>query len=86
MIEYKQRKLLHGFLKRWKTLEIRQIKNPSKKLSDVKLKGNRLYQKLTEEFGCHKCKKLTYIKLVIDKAIRCTLSDNLEEISGAYEI
>ena len=63
-------------------------KDPLKKqLGDVaKIKGNSFYGKMIEDFGRHKSTKFTREEMVVDKVLRSPLFDNLEEISGAYEI
>ena len=58
-----------------------------KQLDDVaKLKGNSFYGKTSESLGRHKRRKFTRKEMVVDKALRCPFSDNLEEIGGAYEV
>ena len=63
-------------------------KDPLKKqLGDVaKIKGNSFYGKMIEDLGRHKSTKFTREEMVVDKVLRSPLFDNLEEISGAYEI
>ena len=58
-----------------------------KQLGDVtKLKWNSFYGKIIEDLGRHKSTKFTGKNIVVDKALRSTFFENLEEIGGAYEI
>ena len=41
---------------------------------------------MIEDLGRHKSTKFTREKRVVDKALRSSFFDNLEEIGGAYEI
>ena len=60
-------------------------KDPLKKqLCDVaKLKGNSFYGKMIEDLGPHKSTKFTRKEMVVDKALRSSFFDNLEEIGRA---
>ena len=62
--------------------------DPLKKhLGDVaKLKGNSFFGKMVENLGYYKSTKFTRKEMVVDKALRSPLFDDLEEINGAYEI
>ena len=63
-------------------------KDPLKKQlgNVVNLKGNSFYGKMIEDLGGHKSTKFTLEERVVDKTLRSTFFDNLEEIGGAYEI
>ena len=52
----------------------------------VKLKGNSFYGKIIEDLGRHKSTKFTHKEMVVDRALRHSFLDNLEEIGRAYEI
>ena len=52
----------------------------------VKLKGNSFFGKIIEDLGRHKSTKFTRKEMVVDKALRSPLFDDLEETSGAYQI
>ena len=41
---------------------------------------------MIEDFGRHKSTKFTREEWVVDKALRSSFFDDLEEIGGAYEI
>ena len=62
-------------------------KDPLKKqLGDVaKLKGNSFYGKMIEDLGRHNSTRFTHKEMVVNKALRSPIFDNLEEIGGAYE-
>ena len=63
-------------------------KDPLKKqLGDVaKLKGKSFYGNMIEDLGRHKSTKFARKEMVVYKAFRSPLFDNLEEIGWAYEI
>ena len=88
MVEYEPGKL---FL--WSPEEVANArreadKDPLKKqLLDVaKLKGNIFYGAVIEDLGRHKSAKFTRKERVVDKAVRYSFFDNLEEIGGVYDI
>ena len=62
-------------------------KDPLKKQLSVvaKLKENRFYGKIIEDLGRHKSTKFTPQEIVVNKTLRSSSFNDLEEIGWAYE-
>ena len=88
LIEYKPGMSFSWFPEEVANTRCEADKDPLKKQLGhaAKLKGNSFYGKMIEDLGRRKSTKLTREEWVVDKALRSSFFDNLEEVGGSYEI